>query len=277
MSEELERLGEEENLQDENEFLKMKLMLEKGAFFGGNEDKTLPPELENIFLKGVIETEKIFDAGKTIKIGDKLGRPTHFKQAHAIPDGEIDQAWKELRKYMNSYSVDLDACSPNITSRELYRFTLEELFEHETNDMDLPGWTTHFIYDEFHPDPVYDNTQIATNIIREVLQKEHMSHMYDFREKDLQLNDHYPLQQEEFKNLIDRYKLAYDNLVVDEINDTRCTITENNAEVSGSYHMTATSGKEVFRLGGNWKVELVEDSGSGYWYIKKICIEGINF
>jgi hypothetical protein len=30
-------------------------------------------------------------------------------------------------------------------------------------------------------------------------------------------------------------------------------------------------------MGGNWKVELVEDTGSGYWYIKKVWVDGISF
>jgi hypothetical protein len=39
MPEEFSHLNEEEKLKAENEFLKMKLMLEQGALFGGNESK----------------------------------------------------------------------------------------------------------------------------------------------------------------------------------------------------------------------------------------------
>ncbi|MEI9806727.1 MAG: hypothetical protein WDO16_01940 [Bacteroidota bacterium] len=133
-------------------FLKMKLMLERGASFGGNENNELPPEIENQFLNNVMAFEDHFQDYKMIKVFDKIGRPHHFKPASEIPDDEIKKAWSELQAHLNEHSIDLDVCSPNIPVRELYRFAVEELFEQEMDDMDMPGWTTHFIYDEFHPD-----------------------------------------------------------------------------------------------------------------------------
>ena len=51
MNNDFENTQHNEDLQAENEFLKMKLMLERGAVFGSAEDKVLPPEIENTFLK----------------------------------------------------------------------------------------------------------------------------------------------------------------------------------------------------------------------------------
>ena len=46
----------EENLRMQNDFLKMKMMAESGAIFGGVEG--LPPEIENQFLNNILEFEK---------------------------------------------------------------------------------------------------------------------------------------------------------------------------------------------------------------------------
>ncbi|HEY5368676.1 MAG TPA: hypothetical protein VIJ75_06765 [Hanamia sp.] len=46
----------EENLRLQNDFLEMKMMAESGAWFGG--EGGLPPEIENQFLKNVMEFEK---------------------------------------------------------------------------------------------------------------------------------------------------------------------------------------------------------------------------
>ncbi|MEJ0104654.1 MAG: hypothetical protein WDO19_19750 [Bacteroidota bacterium] len=92
---------------------------------------------------------------------DKIGKPRHFKPVNEIADDEIGNAWAELKDHLNKFSINLGVCSPNISVRELYRFTTEELFEHEMDDMDLPGWTTNFTYDEFHPDLVYDNSRMV--------------------------------------------------------------------------------------------------------------------
>ena len=52
----------EEQLKAENDFLKMKLMLEKGAEFHTSGDSMeLPPEAENMFLKNIMEFERQFD------------------------------------------------------------------------------------------------------------------------------------------------------------------------------------------------------------------------
>ena len=64
----------EENLRMQNDFLKMKMMAESGAFFGG--EGGLPADIENQFLKNVMEFEKA-NAGSPIqKIFYILGKPT---------------------------------------------------------------------------------------------------------------------------------------------------------------------------------------------------------
>ncbi len=280
---------DEDRLKEENEFLKMKLMLEHGASFGGNEDMELPADVENEFLNNIAAFEKQFGERKMIKVFDKIGRPGHFKPVKDIPDNEIDHAWTELRDYLNEYHIDLDACSPNISTRELYRFTTDELFDHETDDIDLPGWSTNFIYDEFYPDPVYDNTRLATdNCISIILGKEPMEWTHNFKKENLRLNQHFPLAIEEFKNKINRFKEAYDDLEINELATTNCIVNSNKCEVTGIYSLTATlpslkatagkaSGKETFELSGKWKSNIELDKEFGYWYIVGVVIEGIDF
>jgi len=276
--ESFDHLAEEDRLKAENEFLKMKLMLEHGAKFGGNENSELPAELENAFLNNMAAFEKQFEEHKTIKVFDKIGRPEHFKPVNEIPDSEIDKAWSELRDYLNEYGIDLDVCSPNITVRELYRFTTEELFEHETDDMELPGWSTNFIYDEFHPDPVYDNTRIAIDdCINYILEKEPMEWTHHFRKENLRLNQNYPLAVEEFKNIVNRFKDAYDNLAINEIAANNCIVNAKVSEVTGVYSVTATTGKDTYELSGNWKTILELEEEFGYWNIVEVEIDGINF
>ena len=57
----------EENLRLQNDFLKMKMMAESGAWFGGEEKVGLPPDIENQFLKNVMEFEKVTCTWRNIK------------------------------------------------------------------------------------------------------------------------------------------------------------------------------------------------------------------
>jgi len=278
MQEEFTNPSEEEKIKAENDFLKMKIMLQHGGQFGGTENSDLPPEIENQFLNNIMAFEQQYERHKTIKIFEKIGKPDHFKPVGQIDDSGIEEAWRELRQYMNEHGVDLDACSPNISPRELYRFATEELFDHETDDIDLPGWSTNFIYDEFYPDPVYDNTRVATeDCIKHILEKEPLQWTHHFRDEGLRLNEHFPLTIEEFKAIVNRFKDAYEGLKITEVTAPTCVVNDTESFVEGEYSVSATVGRDSDLLTGSWKVIFQNDQESGYWYITGVHIEGIKF
>lgn len=269
--------GGDENLEMENDFLKMKLMLELGAQFGsiGESNENFSPEIENQFLRNIMEFEKQFAEHKLIKIFDKIGRPLKFKPVHEIPVADIDKAWGELNEYLNMNRIELAVCSPNISKRELYRFTVEELFEYEIDDMDMPGMVTCFTYDEFYPDHIYENTRMATEeCINYILQKQPMEWTDDFRKEDLQLNQHSSLSIEEFKILVNMFKQAYDDLEIKKIIESECVVAEKESWVSGTYEVLALFGGDSCTMSGNWKV-IFEKDDLDYWNIINVQLEGI--
>jgi hypothetical protein len=278
MAKDFSQLSAKEQLEAENDFIKMKLMLEKGAEFGGGGDKDLNPEIENFFLKNVMEFERQFDERKTIKVFDKIGKPSGFKPVAQIPDEEIDKAWKSLSSYLFKNGISLGVCSPNVPPRELYRFTTEELFQYEMDDVVVPGIFHGFIYDEFYPDIAYDNTRIAEDdCINSIFRKGPMEWTHYYRNENLRLNQHHPLKIEEFKNMINWFKAAYDELEPDEITGINCVVGDRDCRVEGKYSLTATTSSESCRLSGNWKVVFEKDVDSGCWYIQEVQIENVNF
>jgi len=279
MSEDFSHLSEEERLKAENEFLKMKLMLEKGAEFGKMEtDTNLSPQIENEFLNYIAEFEKQSENPKYITVFEKIERPAHFKPVVEIPDNEIEGAWDKLLAYLSKYNISLDVCSPNISKKELYRFTTEELFQHEMSDMSIPGMMHGFIYDEFHPDPVYDNARTAKeDCINYILEKEPMQWTHHFKDENLRLNQHYPLTIEQFKNLVNRFKEAYDNLEIIEIAESTCVVKEKESWVTGTFQVNASLARTLIPFSGKWKVFFELDEELGYWYINDVNVEGIAF
>lgn len=276
---EFDNLNDEERLKAENEFLKMKLMLENGARFEKTEDGAhLSPQVENEFLNYIHAFELQSQNPKYIRVFDRIGRPVHFKPVSEIPDHEIEAAWKKLQEYLNRYHISLEACSPNVSVRELYRFTTEELFEHEMSDMNIPGMMHGFIYDEFYPDHQYDNTRYAVDdCIACILKKMPFEYMPCFRAGDLRLNDHFPLSEDAFKLLVNRFKEAYDIIEDAEISEGLCTISDKTCVVKGSYTITAFLQNDPVNLKGNWEVYFELDEESGYWYVWNVQIEGIHF
>ena len=279
MNENFESSKEEENLKNENEFLKMKLMLEQGAQFGTMQaDSELPAGIENEFLNYIMAYEKQAVERKMIKIFDKIERPNHFKPVNEIPEDEIENAWNNLDEYLRKYSIELSVCSPNISDRELYRFTTEELFNHEMNDMNVPGMMSCFTYDEFYPDYKYDNTRHAVeDCIEVILKKKHFDWMPLLKKENLRINDHYPVSEKEYINLINRFKDAYEDIQLQEMNDPVCTIEGNSCYVKGNYDVTLTFSSEEIFINGEWMVEYEFDEDFGFWEIANVQVEGINF
>lgn len=276
-----EERDEKENLKNENEFLKMKMMLESGARFGSMSEKKLAPDIENQFLNYIMAFEKQAQERKMIKVFDKIKRPTHFKPVDEISDDNIDNAWKMLDEYLNKYGIDLGFLSPKVTARELYRFTFEELFDYEMDDMDVPGMMSCFTYDDFYPDQEYENKRTSVDdVIEHIFEKEPFKWMHHFRNENLRLNKHFPLTQDKFKNLVNRFKEAYLDMKLEPINqeeDTLCVFEKENCQVKGPFKLTLKLPLEEIIIEGNWTVKFELDEKFGYWYIINVQIEGINF
>jgi hypothetical protein len=277
MKEKPHGLNDEDRLKAENDFLKMKLMLENGAQFSEGNNNDLPPEIENQFLRNMVEFESQFAEHKTIKVFDKIGKPAQFVNVADIPDEKMDKAWEELSKYLQQHGIFLDVCSPNISKKELYRFTTEELFVYEMDDISIPGMMHGFIYDEFHPDFKYDNSRLAIqDCISRILTKEPFEWAHHFREVNLQLNQHSGLDLQQFKERVNQFKSSYDDLQLEEPTAQNCIIEEKLCKVSGDYSVKASVGMESFSLSGTWEVLLEQDENE-YWYIVSVQVPNIKF
>ena len=276
MEENFKEFSKEDQLRVENDFLKMKLMLESGAQFGKAPDAELPPEVENEFLQKIIEFERQFGQHKRVKVFDKLERPGHFKPVKDLADSEIADAWKELSDYLGKYSLRLEACSPNVSEKELYRFAVEELFEYEMDDLNLPGWIHNFIYDDFHPDLYYDLPRSAEDIIKYIIDKEPVKFLFGFRTEEFRINQYDNLNEKEGLNIINVYKEGFDQLELQLTEVLNCDIGEKESLVFGKYIAQALVNSEKKELTGGWKINFSFDEELGEWYASSVEIEGID-
>lgn len=272
---EFEHLDDEERLRAENDFLKMKLMLERGAVIASLSDNPIPSAVENAFLNNIIAFEKEFDNRKKIKVFDKIGRPIHFKAAAMIPDDEIVAAWESVRDLLNEHSIDLGACSPNVTHRELYRFATEELFELEMDDINLEGWVTDFIYDEFYPDPVYENTfLVKDDLLHDIFSQRELC-------SDMFYSDEFEFNREkftDFSNFFERiqlFKSLYEDIELVRSDVESCQVDGDQCIVSGSYCAVGKNGLHEDYYAGTFRVELTCQD-TDHWYFISISIEGFN-
>jgi hypothetical protein len=268
-----------EEIKDENEFLKMKLMLEKGARFGASKDvPPMPPELENRFLKEVMAIESMCDGSHEISIYEKIGKPSHFKPIEKLNEEELKQSWDELLQLFNSNGINLIVFSPNTSLQDLYRFSTTEFMNQKIDDYNFPGTTYNFFYDDFHPDPFYESSRLACDeCMTCILNKKPFDEPFFFSWFDLQLNEHKGMLLYEFSEKVNNFKQAYDNITILSIEKTNCSIHENLSVVEGIYAIELLIDNEVQLLKGTWSVTLECKQNLLFWYVKKVMVEGLRF
>ena len=151
----------EEHLKIENDFLKLKLQAELGGDYESQGD--LPPEIENAFLKNVIEFEHQFSNASTKTLYEVLGNPS-FEKAENLSDLQVEMAMAEMEELMLEKGIVVDY-GEDYTIRLKYTFVTEELFLKESPFFHVPGMTMHYIYEEFHPNHRLDIKRDAENFI----------------------------------------------------------------------------------------------------------------
>lgn len=281
MAEQLPPLSEEEQLRAENDFMKMKLALEKGAQFGSFGDRPISPQVENEFLKNILEYEKQAENIRTITVFEKIGRPSKFKPVADLMETEMDRKWEELSAYLFDRGINLDACSPNVGARELYRFAVEELFPYEMEEVNIPGMMHCFIYDEFHPDPLYESERVVTgDLFPKIFNSGAADKQFNcFTRKDIILNNKVYASGEDLYHTINHFKSFFSKIELQQTRiDGSALLGNGKVKVIGRYKAMAIAfgdDKKIL-LEGNFAIETIPNE-YGFWDIDRMQIGEISF
>ncbi|MHC1775140.1 MAG: hypothetical protein AB9834_06945 [Lentimicrobium sp.] len=155
------------DLRQENEFMKMKLMLERGANFDTQEgSNSLDPSIENEFLKNIELFEAAYENSKMVKLYDFIGRP-EFPAPDSISSDRIEEELDKLISFLNERDISLTTLCP-VDPDVLYRFIVEELFETEKEDVHLEGVVSCYTYEDFHPNDEYNLGQSTKDFLNDL-------------------------------------------------------------------------------------------------------------
>lgn len=169
----------QENLRIENEILRLKMQAQSGALFGATSND-LSPEIENKFLLHVQQFEDAWKNVKNVKVYDLIGKPP-FKHPDQLSANEFKAELEKVLKLLNEHNINLNVLG-QYQPDTIYRFIIEELFEHETDDLQLPGMSKNFIYEEFHPNHKVDIEESARVFLKHWFDK-------NFDDRSWELND----------------------------------------------------------------------------------------
>ena len=255
----------DEQLNIENEILKLKLQVELGGNYESEGD--LPPEIENAFLKNVIDFEHKYANASSRTLYDVLEKPAFIK-AELLSDAQIDNALADLETLMEKKGIVVDY-GEEYGTRLKYTFITEELLQKESHYFHVPGMTMHYVYEEFHPNHRLDISNQADCFYDDWIEQ-------NFNENSSEMAATFTtppgieLTRDElfarFKNIFDSYtSFENDAFSIDaihyELNDEG--VGKGTAEGFISYNAILENG-EAQHFNGSYKLFFKYD---GYWEI----------
>jgi hypothetical protein len=212
-------LTRDEELHMENQMLKMDLEQKIGKPFQLNiasEDMPeIPLAVENQFLKHMSLFENQMRTAKEVTVYELLGKPA-IKPLAAIktPKALVKQI-DRLQVLLQKHHIIVDFLgqyAPEI----IYAFLADELMMKQVPNVSVPGFVSHFIYEEFHPNHELNITVKVKNFMNQVFNPDSEEDALKWSlhgEESIQLNEQH-LSFEEFHEVLNTYHLTHDSNLV---------------------------------------------------------------
>jgi hypothetical protein len=122
-------------------------------------DDSLPPDVERTWLDSIERFEEAVGSSRTTTVRELVGNPP-VRPLGEIPPEELPEAVDWLMELLAANDIVVQI-SNTISLAETYRFLSEELMAAETDDIHVEGFSTLFLYDDFHPDERADAERTA--------------------------------------------------------------------------------------------------------------------
>ncbi len=270
------------NQKIDNELKKKELQKKYGADFRG--ESNISPELENQWLNYIDEFEKQFNSTtEQISIWEYIGQPAYQKINELNPN-EISTELERVFAVMSENNIYLDTFC-EVDDKELYRFITEELFVYEIDNMHIPGMSTNFIYEEFHPNAKFDVEMAYDSFFSSTLNK-HTS--IDGKGYDLTYVDtknhknaiNQPVDEKDVIQKINNFLNSFDYFEITSNEILKITINkeETDAHVDFNIHYKGryNNNSESFAFQGIGLFKL-KPSEYGGWDIYHINMPGLKF
>lgn len=270
----------EENLRIENEILKLKLLASHGAGLKMVTDDSLPAEVENQFLKHVIAFEEARENETFELIYDKLGKPV-FIELSELRDDKVHDELQRILSLLAENSIQLDVLG-NYDDKIIYSFIVEELFNHEIlTDTGIPGFTYHFIFEEFHPNHKYDIENRVREFFTDWFEQKFDEYSFELADTFI-ISDGTLMRKEDLlikiKHVFDSYP-SFNNEHF-SFGDISYQLNTNNqtgmgyAEGDVKYYAQTEVGEQIF-IGGSFKFYLTLDEK--WWQIFYFVFPGFEW
>jgi hypothetical protein len=275
MDENNEQNNPELSAEEELELQKLRMKAKFGSFFGGSSE-SLPPEAELEWLKHIESFEDAYSSMKRITVREILGDLEVKKPENMTPDQQ-DKELYELLDKMAEKGVALDILCET-PADVIFDFIIDELLPYETDDMRGTGFTTHFTYEEFHPNAEYDINHLTEDFVTGLCSIDFYDYIKYKMNHEVDYNNGTIISQDEMIEKIRPFGEAFEKPKINKWEVKKLLINEDKTEaefdvfVKYTVKSRDTGTKTVFS--GLAGFVLVKDD-MDYWGIRKFNIPGL--
>jgi hypothetical protein len=246
------------NIEQENEFKKIKFSIEHGGSLFGKSNSNLPPEIEGEFLDYISNFEKAYKDVKQIAVFDKIGKPDYTPEAN-LSDDEITTELERIETILGNHNIGLDVlCDYENEERLIYKFLTEELFLQVIDDMNVSGMNAVFIYEEFHPNHKYDLERDTIDFLKMFLDKDSR-----FYEKNQSENTQNNQELNNFRSLFQEFQMTFFDL-------KDITPDEENATVKFDIEFWGKMDNSNSKISYSGEGKMTFENKYRYWYLQKM-------
>jgi hypothetical protein len=137
-----ENLSEEEKLKLENQIKKLKIEMNGGKIVSKGTFDGLPPEIESMFLDGILEFEEKLKNKVEISIHEKI-KYHEFPDETDLTDEEVEIELELARELFFENQLILSTLF-DVDSRVFYKFISEEFIHMKMVDVGIKGMMSHY-------------------------------------------------------------------------------------------------------------------------------------
>ena len=272
MIEEFKDLPPLERMRAENEYMRLKLMAERGAQIhlseGGGPAQTFE---HNRFLRSVLAFEERTEGAKMIPLGKLYPVKTEFCPADDVPDNLMEQAWRNMESWLLKKAVIVAAKSPRVRPADLYRFVYEELVDLPVLSPPPKGMLLCFFYDDFHPDPLHEACCFAVHTgVVPVLTGTRFPPGAAFCEEFFELSGKRCASAAEFEQRVQAFRELFDHITPQQLRAFSADVQETEAGIGGDLEAIGHTGADTIPLRTNWQIKLLRQHPDDPWMIRSI-------
>jgi len=140
----------------------------------------------------------------------------------------------------------------------------------------MPGMVYNFIYDEFHPDAVYDNTMLVEDdLLRDIFGKNELFFRVHYAKDGFLFNGHIYTDWSDYEMKVQRFKSLFDEIALEQSAVSSCLVDGNRCLVTGEYKAVGVTGGQRSIFQGSFTVKL-EKGYLDYWEFIEINLAGFS-